>query len=259
MKDGEGEPESRSRATKVLRRMGDGGEGSQPRRSLQPTNNLLAYRRGPEITAVAGSAENEGEEQEGRNHEVEMMVISDGNDTEEEIPVRFQPSAVKLKNTKKKAAIAPINWMKGQVPYTIQDALNEPSPGLNITLPQLLDCAPRLRRDLAELLRSSISKNNFHFGRITPVSGRAASAPCILCALAVRAFFAYHVLRLVHPDGPFSSPKHPFCPTTVRHLTFLSPASGVPLPNCPHWVPPSPLPHFQQPGSVRRHPRMLHS
>jgi len=48
--------------------------------------------------------------------------------------------------------------MKGQVPFTIQDALNGPSPGLSITLPQLLDCSPRLRRDLAELLRSSIPR-----------------------------------------------------------------------------------------------------
>jgi len=54
--------------------------------------------------------------------------------------------------------VAPINWMKGQVPFTMQDALNGPSPGLNITLPQLLDCSPRLRRDLAELLRSSIPR-----------------------------------------------------------------------------------------------------
>jgi len=48
--------------------------------------------------------------------------------------------------------------MKGQVPFTIQDALSGPSPGLNITLPQLLDCLPRLRRDPAELLRSSVSR-----------------------------------------------------------------------------------------------------
>jgi len=54
-----------------------------------------------------------------------------------------------------------------------------------------------------------ISKNNFHSGRKTPTSGRAASALCILCALAIRVFFAYHVLRLVHPDGPFSFPMRP--------------------------------------------------
>lgn len=48
--------------------------------------------------------------------------------------------------------------MKGQLPFTIQDAPSGPSPGLNITLPQLLDCSPRLRRDLAELLRSSVPR-----------------------------------------------------------------------------------------------------
>jgi len=50
-----------------------------------------------------------------------------------------------------------------------------------------------------------------------------------------------------------------FHPTTVRHLTFSSPASSVTLPNCPHWVAPAPLQHFQPPASVRWHPRMLHS
>jgi len=54
-----------------------------------------------------------------------------------------------------------------------------------------------------------ISKNNFHSGGITPPSRQAASAPCVVCALAVLTFFAYHVLRLVHPDGPFSFPKRP--------------------------------------------------
>lgn len=158
LEDGEAEPESRARASKVLRRMGDGGESSQPRRSLRATNNPLAYRRGAEVTAVPERAEDQGEGQAHGTPEVEMEEISDGNETEEEIPVRFQPSAVKLKRTKEKTTIAPINWMKGQVPYTIQDALNGPSPGLNITLPQLLDCSPRLRRDLAELLCSSVPR-----------------------------------------------------------------------------------------------------
>ena len=57
------------------------------------------------------------------------------------------------------------------------------------------------------VLSSSISKNNFHSGRITPASRQATSAPCVLCALAVWAFFAYHVLCLMHPSGPFSFPK----------------------------------------------------
>jgi len=58
---------------------------------------------------------------------------------------------------------------------------------------------------------SSISKDNFHSGGITPGSGLVASTICVLCAQAIPVFFAYHVLRLVHPDGPFSFPKHPAC------------------------------------------------
>ena len=54
-----------------------------------------------------------------------------------------------------------------------------------------------------------ISKNNFHSGGIMPASGRAASALCVLCALAVQAFLTYHVLRLVHPAGALSFPKRP--------------------------------------------------
>jgi len=64
---------------------------------------------------------------------------------------------------------------------------------------------------LRGLLRNCISKINSHSRRLTCASGRAASAPCVLCALAVRAFFGYHVLSLVHPDGPFSFPKRPVC------------------------------------------------
>ena len=66
------------------------------------------------------------------------------------------PHSAQHGKVKVRAAIVPINWMKGQMPFTIQDALNGPSSKLHITLPQLLDCSPRLRRDLAELLRSSI-------------------------------------------------------------------------------------------------------
>ena len=48
--------------------------------------------------------------------------------------------------------------MKGELPFTIRDALSGPNTNLRITLPQLLDCLPLLRRDLAELLRSSIPR-----------------------------------------------------------------------------------------------------
>jgi len=81
----------------------------------------------------------------------------------EEEERRFLDSGVQTeKATRKKEGektlAPPINWMKGERQYTIQDALV--GPGLNpvITLPQLLDCSPRLRRDLAELLRSSLPR-----------------------------------------------------------------------------------------------------
>jgi len=76
------------------------------------------------------------------------------------------PRSLPSEKGKQRAEVAPINWMKGQTPFTIQDALNGPSPGLSITLPQLLECSPRLRRDLAELLRSSIPRTRKKKGRI---------------------------------------------------------------------------------------------
>jgi len=158
VEEGEADTEFRQRATKVQRRMGEEGESSQLRRSLRPTNNPLAHRRGGEVTAILEGDEEAGVNYGSGNHEMNMQELSDGNDTEEEIAVRLQPSRSALKKTKQKIPIAPINWMKGQAPFTIQDALNGTSPGLNITLPQLLDCSPRLRRDLAELLRSSIPR-----------------------------------------------------------------------------------------------------
>ncbi|KAG0643021.1 hypothetical protein HOY80DRAFT_998077 [Tuber brumale] len=164
VEDGEADAGSRWRATKVLCRMGGEGESSLPRRSLRPTNNPSAYQKGAETTVLQTRdllAEVEQEEvvsDGGGNHQVEMEIIGDGNAIEEPIAVRFQPSAAKLRQRKQKGSIPPINWMKGQVPFTIQDALNGPAPGLNITLPQVLDCSPRLRRDLAELLRSSIPR-----------------------------------------------------------------------------------------------------
>ena len=69
----------------------------------------------------------------------------------------YQPTSMVNKG-KEKAEAIPINWMKGQVSFTIQDTLSGLSRELNITLPQLLDCSPRLRRDLAKLLRSSVPR-----------------------------------------------------------------------------------------------------
>ena len=66
--------------------------------------------------------------------------------------------SARQRNVKARPAIAPINWMKDQMPFTIQDALNGPSSRLHITLSQVLDCSPRLCRDMAELLPSSIPR-----------------------------------------------------------------------------------------------------
>ena len=52
--------------------------------------------------------------------------------------------------------VPPINWMQGQKQYSLQDALNDVTP--KISFPQLLDVSPRLRRELAELLRSSVPR-----------------------------------------------------------------------------------------------------
>ena len=60
VEEGEADAEFRQRATKVQRRMGEPGESSQLRRSLRPTNNPLAHRRGGGVTTLAdGEAEEE--------------------------------------------------------------------------------------------------------------------------------------------------------------------------------------------------------
>ena len=95
-----------------------------------------------------------------------------------------------------------------------------------------------------------ISSKNFHSGLITLASERAATAACVLCALAVLAFFTYHVLRLVHPESPFSFPKHPAClsrPIPSHHgappSLFVSGVWRTPT-KLSVVVPPSPLPYF---------------
>ena len=50
----------------------------------------------------------------------------------------------------------PINWIRGQKQYSLEDALNDVTP--KISFPQLLDVSPHLRRELAELLRSSVPR-----------------------------------------------------------------------------------------------------
>jgi len=88
-----------------------------------------------------------------------LMEIADNlEESRDDEPDILRPATLPAGKGKEKVEIAPINWMKGQMPFTIQDALNGPNPDLRITLPQLLDCSPRLRRDLAELLRSSVPR-----------------------------------------------------------------------------------------------------
>jgi len=108
--EGEVEQDCGQRATKVLRRMAEVGESSQPRRSLRQTNNPLALRRGAEITTVVNSGEEDEEmSNRGGSQEVEMEGLSEEEEVEEMVPVSFQPSAVKLKRSKQKAPVAPIN------------------------------------------------------------------------------------------------------------------------------------------------------
>ncbi|KAG0134396.1 hypothetical protein HOY82DRAFT_602670 [Tuber indicum] len=75
--------------------------------------------------------------------------------------------------SKNKGVVALINWMKGQKSFTIQDDLHGPTPSLQITLPQLLDCSRRLQQDLAELLRSSIT--HVRKKKSSPITGPSAA------------------------------------------------------------------------------------
>ena len=152
----EGAGPSTQRAAKTPRRVVDMGESSLLRRSHRQTNNPLAHERGAELEPVVEIEVVESSSQQAEPDLVEVMDIVDRSQSRE------TGSSVQRTSTinkgKDKAEAIPINWMKGQLPFTIQDALSGPSPGLNITLPQLLDCSPRLRRDLAELLRSSVPR-----------------------------------------------------------------------------------------------------
>jgi len=50
----------------------------------------------------------------------------------------------------------------------------------------------------------NISKKRFFSGRTEPASGRIASALCVLSSWISRAFFAFHLSRLVHADAALS-------------------------------------------------------
>jgi len=99
-----------------------------------------------------------------------------------------QTEKVIRKKQGERTLASPINWMKDQRQYTIQDALF--GPGLNpvITLRQLLDCSPRLMRELAELLRSCLpmtrKKNGAEIDscevQATGITVRVAGSPEVL-------------------------------------------------------------------------------
>jgi len=175
VEEGDSESLSGGRAQRIVRRSGDTGESSQLHRSLRATNNPLAYRSGPEISAVV----DDDDEDRGEDALIptdEMM--EENNDLEEIQPPqsgRFLPVSNPVKRLKGKSETAPINWMKGKVPITIRDALNGLNTRLQITLPQLLNCSFCLHYNLAELLPSSIPrmrKKKNHKGKkpLEPVS-----------------------------------------------------------------------------------------
>ena len=151
------------RANKIPRRQVESGESSRPRRLLRSTNNPVTSRREQEVSTIAEA------EQDSQLEDVIVLspsrldeIIQSGDELEEAQPPQpdlISPSTIAGKHLRKKEETAPINWMKGQPSFTIQDALDGPTHHLQITLPQLLDCSPRLRRDLAELLRSSVPRS----------------------------------------------------------------------------------------------------
>jgi len=157
VEDNDYESTQGQQATKVVRRSGELGESSVPRRSLHSTNNLRTYGRALEITTVA---QPDGDEESVTvvHHPDDPQEEELNEHMDEETDERYSLITIPLTRRRPKVEVAPIKWMKGQAPFTIEDALNGPTPSLSITLPQLLDCSPRLRRDLAELLRSSVPR-----------------------------------------------------------------------------------------------------
>ena len=156
VEEAEADTSTNQRAAKAPRRTADLGESSLLRRSNRPTNNPLAHGRGTELEPVVEIDDTDNSPQPGTEDSMDVAIGLDEDDLEgfsDSLPLRSS-----INKGKEKAEVIPINWMKGQIPFTIQDALSGPSPGLQITLPQLLDCSPRLRRDLAELLRSSVPR-----------------------------------------------------------------------------------------------------
>lgn len=89
--EGDSESISGQRAPKVVRRLAEAGESSRLRRSLRATNNPLAHRKGPEISAVA---EEDAEEEDTivvSPPEDIMSVIDDLEEIQTPTAGRFQP------------------------------------------------------------------------------------------------------------------------------------------------------------------------
>ena len=109
-----------------------------------------------------------------------------------------------------------------------------------------------------------ISKKSFFSGRTEPASGRITSALCVWSSRISYALFAFHFLRLVHPDAPLSlhSVRRACCgPTPSLCLPLVSaPLSSRLLAFClllavARIRRPALLPsHLWRPRSVRFHP-----
>jgi len=59
-----------------------------------------------------------------------VEILDEVSDKEEVIGLRLPCPVAQPRKAQKKLEIAPINWMKGQAPFTIQDALNAPTRDL---------------------------------------------------------------------------------------------------------------------------------
>lgn len=90
-----------------------------------------------------------------RSETIHLAPSAGNSQSQAEPPAALRQGATK-KAPREVKPVPPINWMRGQKQYSLQDALIDVTP--KISFPQLLDVSPRLRRELAELLRSSIPR-----------------------------------------------------------------------------------------------------
>ncbi|KAG0134935.1 hypothetical protein HOY82DRAFT_537153 [Tuber indicum] len=186
----------RARATKVQKRGFDVREETQLTRSGRPTNNPLAHGCNEEMRHPAQEVKPTGE-MEFDDEMVDALPpsvpVDMGYDSQKKTVLKGKSTA----KSKEKVASALIRWMEGQTPFTITDALNGPSTNLQITLPQLLNCSPRLSRDLAELLRSSVPrvrrKKSTQARRQPPVSSNLFQS--------AKRFLGYEVLSEARVGG----------------------------------------------------------